>query len=153
MVVSTDRCPGRRHRILATTTAIAALAAGTLVSVNAAFASLRTAAQKDTAAEELTLTAQVAIETLATDHNGNYAAANGKPSALHAYEPLIPIRPSGKGLPYLSTVRSTSQSYTVTITSASGDTFSVTRAASGKIVQSCTPRHGNRGKCLYGRWH
>ena len=123
-----------------------------LVRVDAALANLRTATQQDVAAEELTLTAQVAIETFATDHSGSYAAANGKPSVLHAYESLIPIRPPGKGLPYLSAVRSTSRSYTVTTMSASGDTFSVTRTASGNIAQSCTPRHGTRGKCLNGRW-
>src|SRR5271167_3843174 len=40
----------------------------------------------DASAKELARTAQVAIETLATDNNGSYLSANNSPTALQTYE-------------------------------------------------------------------
>ncbi len=147
-----ERPAVRRRRVPAVAAAIGSLAAVALVGVNTAAATLRTVSQQDMAAEEVAQVAQVAIETVATDHGGSYAAANGKPSVLHAYVSSLAIRPPGKGLPYLSAVRATSQTYTLTITSASGHTFSVARTVSGNFARTCTPRHGLHGKCLNGHW-
>lgn len=91
----------------------------------------------DAAAKELAHTAQVAIETLATDQNGSYLNANGNPAALQSYEATIQIT-SGNGNAYLSSVASTANTYTVTTTAAtSGDKFSINRLANGALVRSC----------------
>jgi hypothetical protein len=105
----------------------------------------------DAAAEELAHTAQVAIETLATDHNGSYASANGKPSALQALEATLQIRP-GNGNAYISSVTATANSYTVTTISTTGDTFSVNRLSTGALTSTCTPTHGTHGNCVNGSW-
>jgi type IV pilus assembly protein PilA len=90
----------------------------------------------DAAAKELAHTAQVAIETLATDQNDSYLNANGNPAALQSYEATIQIT-SGNGNAYLSSVVSTANAYTVTTTATSGDKFSITRTATGALVRSC----------------
>jgi hypothetical protein len=105
----------------------------------------------DAAAEELAHTAQVAIETLATDHDGSYATANDKPSALAAYEATIPIRP-GSGNAYLSSVTAATNSYTVTTTSISGHTFSINRLNTGALTRTCTPRSATNAGCVNGSW-
>jgi hypothetical protein len=105
----------------------------------------------DAAAEELAHTAQVAIETLATDHNGSYASANGKPSALQALEATIQIRP-GNGNAYISSLTSTANSYTVTANSTTGDTFSINRLSTGSLSNTCSPTHGTHGNCVNGAW-
>jgi hypothetical protein len=104
----------------------------------------------DAAAAELARTAEVAIETLATDNNGSYAPANGDPLAMSAYG-SIQIAP-GNGEPYLSAITSTASSYAVTVTSTTGDTFSVIRASSGLITRTCTPPHATSGTCVNGTW-
>jgi type II secretory pathway pseudopilin PulG len=111
----------------------------------------QTESTQDAAAEELARTAQVAIETLATDNNGSYASANSGPSALQAYESTIQTIPGG-GRAYLSAVVATSDSYSVTSTSTSGDTFSVKRSSTGALTSTCTPSHGTRGNCVNGSW-
>jgi hypothetical protein len=105
----------------------------------------------DAAAEELAHSAQVAIETLATDHAGSYASANGKPSALQALEATIQIRP-GNGNAYISSVTSTANSYTVTANSTTGDTFSINRLSTGALSRTCSPTHGTHGNCVNGAW-
>jgi type IV pilus assembly protein PilA len=91
----------------------------------------------DAAAKELAHTAQVAIETLATDNNGSYVSANGLPSALQNYEATIQIT-SGNGNAFLSGVVSTANTYTVTTTAAtSGDQFAINRLANGALIRSC----------------
>jgi hypothetical protein len=105
----------------------------------------------DAAAEELAHTAQVAIETLATDHNGSYASANGKPSALQALEATIQIRP-GNGNAYISSLTSTANSYTVTANSTTGDAFSINRLSTGSLSNTCSPTHGTHGNCVNGAW-
>ena len=91
----------------------------------------------DAAAKELAHTAQVAIETLATDNNGSYLSANGSPSTLQTYEATIQIA-SGNGNAFLSAVSATSNTYTVTTTAATSlDQFSITRTANGSLVRSC----------------
>jgi type IV pilus assembly protein PilA len=105
----------------------------------------------DAAAKELAHTAQVAIETLATDNNGSYASANGSLSALSAYEATIQTS-SGNNNAYLSAVTSTANTYTVTTTSTSGNTFSINRSASGGLTRTCTPTTGVNGGCVNGSW-
>jgi len=91
----------------------------------------------DAAAKELAHTAQVAIETLATDNNGSYASANGSPAALAGYEATIQTT-SGNNNAYLSAVVATANTYTVTTTApTSGDLFSIQRNGSGQLIRSC----------------
>jgi type IV pilus assembly protein PilA len=90
----------------------------------------------DAAAKELAHTAQVAIETLATDNNGSYATAT--PSALQGYEATIQIT-SGNGNAWLYGVSApVTGGYTVTTQSSNGDRYSITRSPTGLLTRSCT---------------
>jgi hypothetical protein len=93
----------------------------------------------DAAAKELAHTAQVAIETYATDHNGSYA--NATADTLHRYESLIQVGP-GKDNAYIPVdgvkVLDGGKGYVVTADATSGDTFSIERGAGGNIFRSCT---------------
>jgi type IV pilus assembly protein PilA len=104
----------------------------------------------DAAAKELSHTAQVAIETFATDHSGSYVAANGSPSALAAYEVTIQTT-AGNGNAYLSSVVATATGYTVTTTATTGDTYSVIRSATGGLTRSCSNAAGQTA-CVGGTW-
>ena len=104
----------------------------------------------DAAAKELSHTAQVAMETFATDHSGSYVSANGNPSALAAYEATIQTT-AGNGNAYLSSIISTASSYTVTTTATTGDTYSVIRSATGGLSRSCSNAAGQTA-CVGGTW-
>jgi type IV pilus assembly protein PilA len=104
----------------------------------------------DASAKELAHTAQVAIETLATDNNGSYASANGSPAALAAYEATIQTT-AGNGNAYLSAVVAGATTYTVTTTSTTGDTYSISRAANGALTRTCT-NSGSNTACVNGTW-
>ncbi|HEY2570143.1 MAG TPA: type II secretion system protein, partial [Solirubrobacteraceae bacterium] len=95
----------------------------------------------DASAKELAHTAQVAAETYATDNNGSYAnmtaaslngieatiqtaAANGNAYVAAATGVAVPGTAGGA-------TNTTNNSYTVTATSANGDTFSITRNDNG----------------------
>ena len=107
----------------------------------------------DAAAKELAHTAQVAIETCATDNNGVYNVTScNSPSALVAYEATIQTT-SGNGNAYLSGVTTPSTGgYTVTTTSTTGDTYSIVRAANGGITRSCTNATGQTACPSTGTW-
>jgi type IV pilus assembly protein PilA len=103
----------------------------------------------DAAAKELAHTAQVAIETCATDNNGSYASAT-TPASLAAYEATIQTT-AGNGNAYLSAVAGTATGYTVTTTSTTNDTYSITRAANGALTRTCTNAAGQTA-CVNGTW-
>ena len=90
----------------------------------------------DAAAKELAHTAQVAIETLATDNDGSFLSANGSTSALVKYEATIQTGNSG-GNAFLNSVVSTATSYTVETQSVSGDQFDISRSSSGALTRVC----------------
>jgi type IV pilus assembly protein PilA len=104
----------------------------------------------DAAAKELAHTAQVAIETLATDNNGSYLSANGSPTALVNYEATIQTS-TGNGNAWLSTVVATANSYTVTTTSTTGDTYSIIRSSTGGLTRSCS-NSGTNTACVGATW-
>jgi type IV pilus assembly protein PilA len=107
----------------------------------------------DAAAKELAHTAQVAIETCATDNNGSYTNCN-TPSVLNGYESTIALTSTG-GNAFLSNVQVTGTfngGYNVTTTSTSGDTFSIIRSSSGTLSRTCTPSTGTQGGCVNGSW-
>lgn len=90
-------------------------------------------------------TAQTAIETYATDHDGKY---NGPPApdaaALHLIEATIPV--AGTSVPAVA-----ADSYTVQTTSSTGTTFSISRAATGLTDSDCSNR-GSAGCPSDGNW-
>lgn len=107
-------------------------------------------ASQDTGAEELALTAQLAIETLAIEHRGSYASAS--PAALHALAPAVQTRPSADRA-YLSAVSATAHSYTLTSTSPDGHRFALMRSNAGTLSFTCSPSRGAHGRCVNGAWH
>jgi type IV pilus assembly protein PilA len=98
----------------------------------------------DAGAKSQVKTMQTAIETYATDHNGDYSGATL--AALQAIEPSLkdtsgatPVDPTGLS----------STGYTLKSTAATtGDAFYIT-SASGQATRSCTPGGGggNPGGC------
>jgi len=110
----------------------------------------------DAAAKELAHTAQVAIETLATDNNGSYVTAS--PTVLQGYEATIQTI-SGQGNAWLSAATGTANSYTVTTQSTTGDLFSINRSSSGGLTRTCQGPGGTTvaagvvvGGCVGGSW-
>jgi hypothetical protein len=83
--------------------------------------------------------AQTAIETYSTDNGGQYTGAT--PEALQQIEPTLTVAP---------TVDAQATSYTLTIESESGSTFSLARDE-GSITYSCAP--AGEGACpSSGSW-
>jgi type IV pilus assembly protein PilA len=105
-----------------------------------AFFNQRTKAQ-DASAKTTAKTAQTALETYSTDNNGSYASATR--ASLKAIEPTLSSASTGNNA--ISTLTTTSNSYTITVTSASGDTFSIVRATDGSLTYPCTPTSGGGG--------
>jgi hypothetical protein len=104
---------------------------------------------EDAAAKELAHTAQVAIETCATDNNGQYSPNCASSAVLNSYESTIQTA-SGNGNAWLSDVTAGTSSYTVTTTAVSGDKFSINRLSNGSLTRTCTP--SNAGGCTGGSW-
>jgi hypothetical protein len=98
---------------------------------------------QDAAAKELAATAEITMETYATDENGSYAGATAK--VLRQYESTIQIVPGG-GNAFVSAVRvlAGGRGYVITTTAVGGDTFSIAREPSGEIARSCTTATGNQ---------
>jgi type IV pilus assembly protein PilA len=96
-------------------------------------------------------TAQTALETYATDHDGSYASADA--AALHAIEATIPA--TGAEAPTVSGPGGTGSpgtGYRVTVASTTGHTFSIDRAADGTTTYTCTPTTGAGGCPSGGDW-
>jgi type IV pilus assembly protein PilA len=110
----------------------------------------------DASAKELAHTAQVAMETCATDNNGSYASCTI--TALVGYEATINTSSSSNNA-YLANVASTATTYTVTTASTSTDQFSISRSASGALTRTCTGPGTSAvasgtvvGGCVGGTW-
>ena len=97
-----------------------------------AFFNQRIKAQ-DAEAKETAHTAQTALETYATDNQGSYATADR--AKLKAIEPTLSSATSGAG--NITALTVASNAYTITVTSASGNTFSVVRASDGSLTHPC----------------
>jgi len=102
----------------------------------------------DAAAKELAHAAQTAAETFATDNNGSYA--NLTPAVLATYESTIQVgSTANNNNAYIQNVNTiagaigTANTYTVTATSTNGDTFSISRTATGTVNRTCTTATGN----------
>ena len=99
---------------------------------------------KDSSAKESVRTAQTAMETYSTDHDGTYAGADV--AALQAIEPTVDAATviadsGGSGTPGAN-------SYRVTVPSDSGGTFSIDRTG-GTLTYPCT----GGGGCVSGSWN
>jgi type IV pilus assembly protein PilA len=98
----------------------------------------------DAKAKETAHSAQVAMETCATDNSGLYNSANCDSLAdLAAIEPTL----TGTGV----TISGTSATgYTVTAPSSGGNTFSITNTAGTMTYPCSVPAGNNRGGCPVG---
>ena len=108
----------------------------------------------DAKAKENAHSAQVAMETCATENStGTYAACNA--AALRVIEPTLPVTVAAAGTESFATSGLSATGYTVTITSSNGNTFAVTKNG-GAVTFPCTVAAANgtnRGGCpANGRW-
>ncbi len=110
-----------------------------------AFINQRTKAQ-DAEAKSTAKTAQTALETYATDNNGSYAAADR--TKLKNIEPTLSSATSGANA--ITTLTVASNAYTLTVTSDSGNTFSIERAGDGSLAYPCTGGGGCPGAGGWG---
>ncbi len=97
-------------------------------------------------------TAQTATETLATDNGGSYSTVS--PTAIRNIENTLPT--TGLTAVAPATVAplggdTAANSYTVTTTSAAGNTFSISRHSDGTTSLTCTTA-GNDGCPTGGNW-
>lgn len=110
-------------------------------------ASTGMAVAQDLRAKSLVRTAQTATETLAVDDGGSYFRVT--PSAIAGVEPNVPTSPGG-GQAYLSAAHGTATTYSITVTSASGDAFTILRDGRGRIFRTCTGSASPQ--CQAGKW-
>jgi type IV pilus assembly protein PilA len=108
-----------------------------------AFFNQRIKAQ-DAEAKSTAKTAQTALETYATDNGGKYGLADR--TKLNAIEPTLTTAITGSNS--ITTLTVTDTSYTITINSASNNTFTISRATTGVLTYPCTvATGGNAGGC------
>ena len=105
---------------------------------------------RDAIAKESVRTAQTATQVYSTDNHGSYVGADV--ARLQAIEPTVGdgtavTGPAGAGAP-------TASGYRVTVTSATGNEFSISRQG-GSTTYTCTvPAGGDRGGCpKSGDWN
>jgi type IV pilus assembly protein PilA len=101
----------------------------------------------DAKAKETAHSAQVAMETCATDNNNSYSETNCQLANLQTIEPTLPGAPAGtnEGL----AVDPGGDEYSLTVTAAStADTFSIERDENGAMTYNCT----GGGGCSGGTW-
>jgi type IV pilus assembly protein PilA len=95
--------------------------------------------------------AQVALETYATDHNGSYDSGTVTATDLEAIEPtltgatgLAVSTPAGTG-------NTAANSYTISVDSSTGTSFTLTRLGTGAESVDCSA-HGSGGCPDDGNW-
>jgi type IV pilus assembly protein PilA len=107
---------------------------------------------RDAQAKTYARTAETSMETFATDNNGSYSGANAASlvniestltgATLAAAEPATVAPLAGDNA---------NNSYTVTVTSATGNHFRITRHSDGTTALSCDAG-GNAGCPTGGNW-
>ena len=110
---------------------------------------------RDAGAKEMAHTAQVAMETYATDNNGNYTGVD--PAALNSIDNSIALAAGNPAKPFIAAGDAsapTATTWTLTVTSPTGNTFSISRNAAGALSYDCTvPAGNNRAGCPNGnKW-
>jgi type IV pilus assembly protein PilA len=91
----------------------------------------------DAKAKELAHTAQVAVETCATDNSGSYSNC-GTTANLAALQSIEPTFPSTGVVVTPTTGAEAGKGYSLTVTAQGGNTFTITRATTGALSYSCT---------------
>ena len=108
---------------------------------------------KDADAKQLVRTAETAMETFATDHGGKYTGAD--PAALISIEQTLNNADGGDGSNNGDALTvnpaATDTTYKVNVTSATGNVFSIARAANGTTALTCTTA-GTAGCPTGGNW-
>jgi type IV pilus assembly protein PilA len=100
---------------------------------------------KDAEAKVAVRTAQTAAETIATDNDGDYSGAGGVTVAN-----LVKVEPS-LGNAVLSVPAVGAHTYTVRVTSDTGNFFDIQRFADGHTDATCQTT-GNAGCPPSGKW-
>jgi type IV pilus assembly protein PilA len=102
----------------------------------------------DAKAKEYVHTAQVAMETCATENGNSYTPC--VQSVLHGVEPTIP----SSGGNFAIDPTTPTNGYTITVTAVGGnaDTFTATRSGTGGLTYTCTPITGGGGCPNGGNW-
>ena len=106
---------------------------------------------KDSSSKEMAHTAQVAMETFATDHGGGYAGVDA--NALPAIDSSIQTAAGTPAHPFLSAAAAAGgNGWTLTITSPTGNTFTIAKATgTGALSYTCVvPAGADRGGCPTG---
>jgi type IV pilus assembly protein PilA len=106
----------------------------------------------DANAKEMARTAELAAETYASDHSGNYGGVEA--ATLKEYESALQLAEGG-GNAWLSAAEATEggAGYTVTATApTSSDTFTVTKSATGEVARTCKAVGANKTGCPSGTW-
>ena len=100
----------------------------------------------DAVAKSLASAAQLAAESIATDHGGAYSTVTK--ATLKAYDPTIATVAKGSAA-YLSRATGTPRGYTLTaIAVATGDSYTIARSPRGVVSRTCTIRTtADRGGC------
>lgn len=129
-----------------------ATSATSTTSPTGASAAAAAALMADQAAEALARSASSDATTYGNNNNGNYSGMSA--TALVAIDSTLPIAP-GSGKPYIDsstgvTIIDGGAGYSVTATSASGDTFSIGESATGTPTESCTGTASSA--CQNGSW-
>lgn len=110
---------------------------------------------KDADAKALTRTAQTAMETYANENEGQYTGATS--AALIAIEDTLNNADGGDGSgngDALAVGNIGADTYSVTVTASTGNTFTIARAANGNTSQTCTTAADDNtgGGCNGGTW-
>jgi len=106
----------------------------------------------DALGQEVARAGALAAETYATDHAGSYEGL-AEPNTLHEYEPAIQTV-AGGGNAYLSVAEAqeSGKGFVVTaVAPTTGDTFTVTRTASGEVTRTCKAK-SSKTECATGDW-
>jgi type IV pilus assembly protein PilA len=114
---------------------------------------------KDSSAKEAVRTAETAMETFATDHGGSYNGAgpgdlvNIESTLSNVYDPTAtpPVTNLSVAEPSGTTGDTADKSYKVTVTSDTGNTFSITRHDDGTTDLTCATG-GSAGCPSGGDW-
>lgn len=103
----------------------------------------------DAKAKSMAHSAQVAMETCATDNNGSYVNCNL--AALNTIEPTIPLPPVPAGQPTVGIVGNSPTGYTITVTAPTTENQFQIIDVAGRITYPCLPKVAtNRGGCPAG---
>jgi type IV pilus assembly protein PilA len=105
---------------------------------------------KDSSAKSMAHTAQTAMESLGVDNNGDYTTAS--PANLKIIEKSVA---TAAPAPYVSAASGSATGWAITVTSKTGNTFSITKdATAGTLSYDCVVAAGaDRGGCPSGnKW-